>query len=211
MPLFPQKKLPFNPPLANVLASQSTQQPRPVCTWSAHAVQSGSSESPFPRNRHTLTAAATAAGEFLLFGGDRGGLSSPSSDLFVFSTRDFSTILLKTSGEVPSPRYGHGAALIGNTLLICGGKGLSDENLLSHSSLYLLSLGTSHILMSSPTPADHSFALQYHESGPALWSMVPGPIVVPTIPQLWSVPESSSSVVGFKLAGRQSMICGHSI
>jgi hypothetical protein len=86
----------------------------------------------------------------------------------MFSTLDFSTTLLKTSGEVPSPRFGHGAALIGNTLLICGGKGSSDENLLSHSSLYLLSLGTSRILMSSQTTADHSFVLQYHESGHAL-------------------------------------------
>jgi Galactose oxidase, central domain len=146
MPFVSPKELPFNPPLANRLASQSsqsTQQPRPVCTWSAHAAQSRWSKSPFPRECHTLTATATAAGEFLLFGGyihDR-----PSSDLYVFSTRDFSTTLLKTSGEVPSPRARHGAVLIGTTLLICGGEGSSDLNLLSHSSLYLLSLGTSDI------------------------------------------------------------------
>ncbi len=153
MPFSSRKKLPLNPPLASGLASQSTQKPRPVCTWSAHAAQSGRSKSPFPRNRHTLTATATAAGEFLLFGGDISIHSDdrPSSDLYVFLTRDFSTTLLKTSGEVPSPRFALGAALIGTTLLICGGTGSSDENLLSHSSIYLLSLGTSHILMSSDT------------------------------------------------------------
>src|ERR1700733_3606171 len=145
MPFFSRKKPPFNPPLANGLASQSTQQPRPVCTWSAHAIQSGWLKSPFPRRYHTLTAVATAAGEFLLFGGNIDGYY-PSSDLYVFSTRDFSATRVKTSGEDPSPRYGHGATLIGTTLLICGGEGFSDENLRSHSSLYLLNLGTSAIL-----------------------------------------------------------------
>jgi hypothetical protein len=71
MPFFSRKKLPFNNPAANGLASQSTKQPRPVCTWSAHAPQSGPSPSPFPRFSHTLTATATAtaAGELFLFGG----------------------------------------------------------------------------------------------------------------------------------------------
>ena len=86
------------------------------------------------------------------------------------STRDFSTSLLKTSGEVPHPRGGHGAALIGTTLLICGGEtSAGGRNVLNHDSLYLLNLGTSDILMSSSTPAEHRFALQYRESGPALW------------------------------------------
>src|SRR6266849_2747206 len=105
MPFFSRKKL----------ASQSTQQPprlpRPVCTWSAHAAQSGPSPSPFPRDRSTLTATATASGEFFLFGG--WVHDSTSSDLYEISTRDFSTTLLQTSGEVPTPRAGHGAALIG--------------------------------------------------------------------------------------------------
>jgi Galactose oxidase, central domain len=128
-------------------------QPLPVCTWSAHAAQSGSSPSPFPRCGHTLTATATAAGELFLFGGRVG--DSRSSDLYAFSTRDFSTTLLQTSGEVPAPRAGHGAALIGTTLLICGGLD-DDKNVLNHDSLYLLNLGTLDLLMSSPTQADHS-------------------------------------------------------
>jgi hypothetical protein len=175
----------FNPPPANGLASQSTQQPPPVCTWSAHTIaQSGPSPSPFPRSSPTLTATATvtAAGEFLLFGGWEDGHAS--NDLFVFSTRDFSTTLLQTSGEVPTPRLGHGAALIGTTLLICGGvANFGAENVLNPDSLYLLNLGTSDLLISSPTRDDHSFALQYRESGTALSSMVLGPMVVTTIPQ----------------------------
>jgi Kelch motif len=135
--------------------SRENQQPGPVCTWSAHAPQSGSSPSPFPRHCHRLTATATAAGELFLFGGWVHG--GENSDLYVFSTRDFSTTLLQTSGEVPAPSGGHGAALIGTTLLICGGYG--NQNTLNHDSLYLLNLGTSDLLMSSPTPADHSFAL----------------------------------------------------
>jgi hypothetical protein len=207
MPFFSQTRHHFSPPPAHGLASRSTQQPRPVCTWSAHAPQSGSSPLPFRRSSHTLTATATAAGEFFLFGGFARGHAS--SDLYVFSTRDFSTTLLRTSGETPAPRAAHGAALIGTTLLICGGRtDFGDHNVPSYDSLYFFNLGTSDLLMSSPTPADHSFALQYRESGPVLWPMVPGPMVVTTIPQPWSVPSSSSSVV--RLAGRP-MICGHSI
>ena len=146
---FSRKKLPFNH-VRRVLwqgESSPSQQPLPVCTWSAHAPQSGPEPSPFPRNRHTLTATTTAAaGELFLFGGYVH--SRASSDLYVFSTRDFSATLLQTNGEVPMQRYGHGAALTGTTLLICGGKtDSSDPNLdmQSHDSLYLLNLGTSDL------------------------------------------------------------------
>jgi hypothetical protein len=155
MPFFSQKKLP-------------TQQPGPVCTWSAHAPQPVSSPSPFPRNSHTLTATVNAAGELFLFGGDSYG--DTSSDLYVMSTRDFTATLLPTSGEVPTPRCAHGAALIGTTLLIYGGSntGSFDLNRLSSDSVCLLNLGTSDALMSSLTPADVIFALQNRESGLAL-------------------------------------------
>ena len=163
MPFFSRKKLPFNNPsgpanhaIGNGLASQSTEQPQPVCTWSAHTPQSGPSLLPFPRHGHTLT--PTAAGELFLFGGYVHHRAS--SDLYVFSTRNFSTTLLRTSGEAPAPRFAHGAALIGTTLLIRGGKtSFGDLNLLSHDSLYLLNLGMSDLFMSSPTPADLSFVL----------------------------------------------------
>jgi hypothetical protein len=85
-----------------------------------------------------------------------------SSDLYVVSTRDLSTTLLQTSGDVPTARYAHGAALIDpTTLLICGGKTGSGESAIvpNHDSLYLLNLGTSVPSMTSPTPADHTFAL----------------------------------------------------
>jgi len=110
---------------SNRLASQSTQQPQPVCTWSAHTSQSGPLPTSFPRFGHTLTATATAGGKLLLFGGSVH--SRASRDLYVISTRNFSTTLLQTSGEVPAPRFANGAALTagttGTTLLICGGKG----------------------------------------------------------------------------------------
>jgi hypothetical protein len=196
----------LSPPPADGLASQSAQRPWPVCTWSAHTPQSR--PSPFPRSDHTLTATATATGEFLLFGGWVHGCAR--NDLYMFSTRDFSTTLLQTSGEVPSPRFAHGAALIGTTLLIYGGRpDFENQNVLDHDSLYLLNPGTSDLLMSSPTSADHIFAPQNHESGLALWSMVLGPILVSIKPQPWSVPSSSSSVV--RSAGRFSVIYGHSI
>ncbi|KAI0267199.1 hypothetical protein BGY98DRAFT_1102241 [Russula aff. rugulosa BPL654] len=141
-----QKKIPSNNPPANGIASQSTQ---PVCTWSAHAPKSGPSPSPFPRSYHSLTAIATAAGELFLFGGyDFGSrLQRKSGDLYVISTRDFSTTILQTSGEVPTPRWDHGTALIGTTLLICGGD-TRHNGVAPNAPLYLLNLGTSDPLMS---------------------------------------------------------------
>ena len=201
------KQLPSNTPLANRLAPQSTQQPQPVCTWSAHAPQSGRSPSPSPRYGHTLTTTTTAPGELFLFGGH---VTHPSSDLYVISTRDFSTTLLQTSGEIPAPRYGHCAALTSTTLLICGGIG-DHYDMLDCNSLYLLNLGTSDHSMSSLTLVDHSFVLQYRESGPALWSMVLDRALVATKPQPWSIPSSSSLAAIMAGRSRSTMICGHSI
>ena len=156
-------KLRFNPFPSNGLSSQSsqsTQQPDAdselVCTWSAHVPQSGSSPSPFPRHSHTLTATATPAGELFLFGGYV--RFRANGDLYVFSTRDFSTSVLQTTGDVPTPRATHGAGLVGDTLLVCGGKTSSGgQSVSNHDSIYLLNLGTSDLLMSSPTPAEHGF------------------------------------------------------
>ena len=204
-----RKSFPSNTPPTNRLASRSTQ-PQLVCTWSAHALQSGPSPSLFHRDQHTLTATTTAGGELFLFGGcARYHASGISNDLYVISTRDFSATLLQTSGEVPAPRCGHVAALTSTSLLICGGKADNWHDVLNYNSLYLLNLGTSDFLLSSLTQVDHIFALQYRENGPALWSMVLDRALVPTKPQPWSVPSSSSSVV--VLAGRSSMIYGHSI
>jgi hypothetical protein len=127
-----RKKLPFNSPPDDGLASQSAEQPQPVCTCSAHAPQCGQSPSPFPRECHTLTATATATGEVFLFGGFTGHSYHTSSDVYVFSTRDFSATLVQTSGEAPTPRAGHVAALIGTTLLICGGNTDFSLRVLNH-------------------------------------------------------------------------------
>jgi hypothetical protein len=137
--------------------SQQDQQPQLVCTWSAHAPQSGPSESPFPRYYHALSATATAPGELFLFGGYVN--STSSDDLYVISTHDFSTTLLQTSGEVPSPRVAPDAALTSTDLLIWGGSTGIDyinEGTPLDDSLRLLNLGTSYLLMSRPTPVDQS-------------------------------------------------------
>ena len=122
---------------------------QPVYPWSAHSPLFGRSPSPFPRHSHALSTSATAAGKLYLFGGFVNGSETPSNDLYVISTRDFSTTLLQTSGDVPSPRYGHTAVVTDNdtTLLIWGGKtDFSDQNAQNPSnddSFYLLNLGTS--------------------------------------------------------------------
>jgi hypothetical protein len=81
---------------------------------------------------------------FLFGGKTHGGLQN---DLYVISTRDFSTTLLQTSGDVPSPRIAHCSVLTSTTtLLIWGGRtDFSDQEAQNQSnddSFYLLNLGT---------------------------------------------------------------------
>ena len=123
--------------------SQQKQQSQPLYLrshWSSHTPPSGQSPSPFPRACFALSKNATAAGELFLFGG-----ATPvdtGNDLYVISTRDFSTTLLKTTGDVPRGRHGHRAVLTSTTLLIWGGTtGFTDKKD-DDDSFHLLDLGT---------------------------------------------------------------------
>jgi hypothetical protein len=130
----------------NSQSPQDKQQSQTIyqCQWSAHTPPSGPSPSPFYRNAHTLSTSVTSAGDLFLFGGLVHRSQSPSNDLYVISTRDFSTTPLKTSGDVPDPRYGHGAVLTSTFLLIWGGV-TNFREMAGDDSLYLLNLGTSDL------------------------------------------------------------------
>jgi hypothetical protein len=132
---------------SHLQSPQEKQQLQLVSPWSAHIPPLGQSPSPFLRNVLALSTSATATGELLLFGGYELKSSSPINDLHVFSTQDFSTTLLQTSGDIPSPRYAHRAVLTSTTLLIWGGtKDFSEQNAQYQSdddSFYLLNLGMS--------------------------------------------------------------------
>jgi hypothetical protein len=135
---------------SDLQSPQQTQQSQPVCPWSAHAPPFGQSPSPLPRHAHTLSTSATAGGKLFLFGGYVPGSKALSNDLYVISTQDFSTTLVQTSGDVPSPRFGHCAVLTGATLVIWGGTTapFSFRNALNQSNddpCYLLNLGTSDL------------------------------------------------------------------
>jgi hypothetical protein len=137
---------------SHLKSPQEKQQSEPVCAWSAHAPPFGQSPSPFLRQFHALSTSATSAGKLFLFGGYVHGSwsRSPSNDLYVISTRDFSTTLLQTSGDVPNPRYGHNAVLTSTTtLLIWGGRTDFREQNARHQSnddsFYLLNLGASDL------------------------------------------------------------------
>ena len=138
---FSREKLP--PANASGLA-YVWQQPWLVCTWSAHdpSRQSGSLPSPSFQYSYTVTTSAATAGELFLI---EGGVNArSSSNVYVFSTRDYSITLLQTRGDVPSPRTGVCAALISNTLLVCGGETNKKSSLNRDSdSLYFLNVGTS--------------------------------------------------------------------
>jgi hypothetical protein len=138
-------------------SSQQKQQSQPIYPWSAHTLPFKQSPSPFLRNSHALSTTATAVGELFLFGGYVHSSRFASNDLYVISTQDFSTTLLQTSGDVPSPRYAHGTVFTSTILLIWGGMaGTGDQN--AHDdSFYLFNLGTSDLLMSRPAQADQSF------------------------------------------------------
>jgi Galactose oxidase, central domain len=140
---------------------QEKQQSQTVYPWSAHASPFGQSPPPFLRDSHALSTSATAASELFLFGGYVHSSGSPSNDLYVISTRYYSTTLLQTSGDVPSPRFGHRAMLTNTTflvwrakptnitLLIWGGKtdfsSQDKQNQRNDDSFYLLNLGTSEL------------------------------------------------------------------
>jgi hypothetical protein len=133
------------------------QQSQPVCAWSAHAPQLGQSPSPFSRSSFALSTSATDAGELFLIGGYVNRPWSLSNDLYVISTRNFSTTLVQTSGDGPRPCYGHRAVLTSTTLLIWGGT--SDEYAqkpFNGNRFYLLNLGTSDVFHLKTTPADQS-------------------------------------------------------
>jgi len=65
------------------------------------------------------------------------------NDLYVFSTRDNSAVLVQTGGEIPSPRVGHASALVSNVLIVWGGDTKTDPKLKDKQDdgLYLLNLG----------------------------------------------------------------------
>ena len=117
--------------------------------WSAHAPPFGQAPSPFLRDGHTLSASVTAASELFLFGGYVHSSETPSNDLYAVSTQDVSATFLKTSGDVPSPRFAHDAALTNTTLFIWGGwTDFNDQDAQRpghDDSLYVLNIGTSDL------------------------------------------------------------------
>ena len=152
LPLSTPRACPSSSPrrISNSEPPQELQQSQPVYPWSAHAQPFRQPRSPFLRKAHTLFTSATSAGKLFLFGGYLLNPDSPSNDLYVISTRDFSTTLLQTSGDAPSPRFEHRAVLTSNTLLIWGGRTISSKHKAqsqsTDTSFYLLDLGMSDLL-----------------------------------------------------------------
>ena len=152
---------------SHLQSPQEKRQSQPVCPWSAHAPPGPFEQlpSPFHRESHALSTSVTAAGELFLFGGYVHGSDSPSNDLYMLSTRDFSTTLLQISGDVPNPRYGHCAVLTSTILFIWGGTTNFRDRIVQNQalddSLYTLNLGALDLLLSRPASADQSF---FHSS-----------------------------------------------
>ncbi|KAG1744290.1 kinase-like domain-containing protein [Suillus lakei] len=163
------------PPQSQQQPPQCTQQPQqqPTYPWSARrlllrpplvipkpvvAAPSSPSPPPFPRYGHALPATATTSGELYIFGGLV--RKTARNDLYLFSTHDLSMTLVRTRGEIPSPRVGHASAIIGNVLIVWGGDTktgpLSDQSEKQDDGLYLLDLVLREwfrIPMHGPAPA----------------------------------------------------------
>ena len=137
---------------SNTQSPQQNHQSQPICPWSAHTPPFGGWPSPFLRSSHVLSTAPTTPGKLFSFGGYVHSSGHASNDLYVISTQDFSANLLQTSGDVPDPRYAHGAVFTGTTLVVWGG--MLRKHQCNDNSLYLLNIGTSDLLMSRPIPAD---------------------------------------------------------
>jgi Galactose oxidase, central domain len=128
---------------------------------------SSPSPSPFPRYGHALPASPSAQGELYLFGGLVKDV--PKNDLYLIHTKDSSAQLIQTAGDPPSPRMGHGCALVSQVLIVWGGDtnfdpsgpgGRGGEKL--DDALYLLNICELDI---PPGPADHSHCLSHSHQG----------------------------------------------
>jgi hypothetical protein len=89
-----------------------------------------------PRFGHS-SAFCSATGSIYVFGGYSMSGGSYSNDVFLFSTEENTVTLLQCYGDIPSPRFKHISAVVGNVLLVWGGtagEGYIDD-------LCLLNLG----------------------------------------------------------------------
>ncbi|KAG6862189.1 hypothetical protein C0995_004271 [Termitomyces sp. Mi166 len=149
----PRGSSPNNPPSSSSNPNPPSQ--RPAYPWSSRRLvlhppvvlnkpgivpPTSPSPCPFPRYGHALPATATVTGDLYLFGGLVREVAR--NDLYLFSTRDNSTTLLQTAGEVPTPRVGHASALVSNVLIVWGGDTKSDSKSKEKQDdgLYLLNL-----------------------------------------------------------------------
>lgn len=145
----------FNKSLSSGVASLSkSTPPRPQFPWSARRIvfpplllsrpgippATVPSPSPFPRYGHSLPLNASQSGELFLFGGLVH--ESVKNDLYLFGTRDVSSTLIQTTGEIPPPRVGHTSALISSVLIVWGGDTKQRDTDKQDEGLYLLNLGT---------------------------------------------------------------------
>lgn len=102
---------------------------------------------PFPTRGHTAVVIPDADAQILLFGGfllkDDGTVKEATNAVHLVTGQgqsdEMSVSLIETSGDAPSPRAEHAAALVGRVLVVLGGvdmqRGLPD------GSLYFLDIG----------------------------------------------------------------------
>lgn len=76
-----------------------------------------------------------------------------TNSLYHLSRRDLSLTLLETRGDIPSPRREHASALVGNMMIVWGGRDETDE--LLDNGLYLLNIGPCSPLGILGMIADH--------------------------------------------------------
>jgi len=107
---------------------------------------------PLARQHFSFIPRGNEEEDYILFGGQRLPDNKAFNDVWIFNYQnaEFDCLsdevpgcewtLLETSGEIPSPRYAHCAAVYKNSLIMFGGKSMGSQ--VFQSQIYQLSLKT---------------------------------------------------------------------
>ncbi|KAK9475186.1 uncharacterized protein V1510DRAFT_405747 [Dipodascopsis tothii] len=94
---------------------------------------------PFPLSGHSTNPVAGKNGEVFIFGGINATSNTVTNELWFVDAESLTTSLLKTTGEIIAPRFGHASVLIGSAFVIFGGDTRTKDSPTMDNNIYFLS------------------------------------------------------------------------